>query len=68
VQALASTFLTMEAVGVVASILGISAFALELSKTLYDFGDAVKSASEETHKIARHIKLYQRAQFVERKP
>ena len=39
----------------VASILGISTFALQLTKTLYEFGDAVESAKEETDKIARNL-------------
>jgi hypothetical protein len=56
--AFAFTAPTMEAVGVVASILGISSFALELTKTLYEFGDTVTSAKEETHKIAKNISNY----------
>lgn len=52
------TDLTMEAAGVVASIFGITSFALELSKTLYDFGDAVSSAKEETDDIANNISGY----------
>jgi hypothetical protein len=48
----------MEAVSVVASLVGISTFALQLTKTLYDFGDAITSARDETHRIARNISNY----------
>jgi hypothetical protein len=47
-----------EVVGVVASIAGVLTFAVQLSKTLYDFGDAVNSAKEDSVRIARNIKYY----------
>lgn len=48
----------MEAVAVVASFVGTSSFALELTKLLFEFGDAVTLLREETHKIARNISNY----------
>jgi hypothetical protein len=48
----------MEAVSVIASILGISSFAIELTTTLYEFGDAVTSAKEQTGRIAQNISNY----------
>ena len=48
----------MEAVGIVASIFGISSFVLGLTKILYEFGDTVTSAKEEAHRVARNISNY----------
>ncbi len=48
----------MEVVGVIASIVGITSFALELTQTLYEFGDTVSSARADTSYIARNISNY----------
>jgi hypothetical protein len=42
----------------VASIVGIASFGIQLTKTLYEFGSNVSSATEEANYIARHVDLY----------
>lgn len=47
-----------EAASLVASILGISSFAIRLTKNLYEFGSAVSSARSQIDRIARNISNY----------
>ncbi|EXJ73936.1 uncharacterized protein A1O5_02230 [Cladophialophora psammophila CBS 110553] len=48
----------MAEVGLVASLLGISTFGIQLTRTLYNFGSTASSAREQTDYIARHVTLY----------
>ncbi len=48
----------MAEVGLVASLLGIASFGVQLSTSLYRFGSNVTNAREQTDYIARHVTLY----------
>jgi hypothetical protein len=47
-----------EAAGLVASILGISTFAIRLTKNLYEFGSSVSAARSQIDRIAQNISNY----------
>ncbi|OAL25863.1 hypothetical protein AYO20_10325 [Fonsecaea nubica] len=48
----------MAEIGLVASLLGISTFAIQLTTVLYNFGSTASSAREQTDYVARHVTLY----------
>lgn len=48
----------MAEVGLVASLIGIAAFGVRLTTTLYQFGTTASSARDQTDFIARNLRLY----------